>query len=877
MGEIPSACNVDRTFPIDHLLHAGKPVDEANESATHANRLLVKSNLPLIFFFGIFVALAGLSAGAQTPQPAFNTSMKPFIQAHCVDCHGADTHKAGLRLDTLAADFYDGKKAGTWERVFDKLMSGEMPPKKRERPPQRDFTAAVQFLWTQLYSASLAQQQKQGRVVVRRLNATEYENTLHDLLGTNVPLKDLLPEDASAAGFDNVSTALDLSPTHVLFYQQAAAKAIASVVPQHPPVVFSDTRDAREIVKRASGMSQAMNRFARMDGEALIIYGKLPEFNACKTAVVPAAGRYRVKMTASAVGTEGRPLTVGLLTAEETGHYEPALRDVRDIPADSPAVIEFEMDLAARQSFVVNMLKQWDRRGLTKPLAEYTGPGLQVEQLSIGGPIEEAFPPKSYESLFAGVPLKARSVAKAESEGAKPPTINEKRPVGAWLADPLMPASANPRKDAERLIRDFLPRAFRRPVSEEVAQHFIQRVLAKLDKKQSFFDAMTYGYKLILSSPNFLFLMELPAATATGDLSSPKLDDYSLAERLSYFLWSGPPDDDLLAAARKGELTKPATLAAQVERMLNSPRVHRFTDNFTGQWLDLRKMNFTIPDPQLYSDFDYLLQWSMPQETQLFFEEVLAKNLSLLEFVDSDWSMLNARLAELYGIPGVEGSSFRKVKLPAGVHRGGVMTHGSILKVTADGTRTSPVLRGKWILDRIIGKPPSPPPPDVPAIEPDIRGATTIRQLLDKHRNTPACATCHIHIDPPGFALETFDPIGTWRDAYRVTAKTPGGIIPLPDFNSRPVYRGPAVETGGQTPDGRAFKSIEDYKKILLENKDQLARSLTQKLIIYATGADIQFADREVVEQIVAKLRAKNYGFRTLVHEIVQSRVFLNK
>jgi hypothetical protein len=320
-------------------------------------------------------------------------------------------------------------------------------------------------------------------------------------------------------------------------------------------------------------------------------------------------------------------------------------------------------------------------------------------------------------------------------------------------------------------------------------------------------------------------------------------------------------------------------LHSQAERLLHSPLAHRFTENFAGQWLDLRKIDATIPDPQLYGDFDYLLLWAMPRETQLFFEEVLHNNLPVTDFVHSDWTMLNERLAALYGIPGVTGNDFRKVPLPPEAHRGGVMTQASVLKVTADGTRTSPVLRGKWVLERIIGKPPQPPPPDVPTIEPDIRGASTIRQQLDKHRNTPACATCHIHIDPPGFALETYDPIGNWRDFYRITTRPDGRAKPIDihAYNQRPVYRGLDVEKGDKTPEGRPFKDIDDYKKILLEDKDQLARNLTQKLIVYATGADIQFADREVVEQIITKVRARNYGFRTLVHEVIQSRVFLNK
>jgi mono/diheme cytochrome c family protein len=824
-------------------------------------------------------ARSGVGASAVQSSPlSFKGTIQPFIEVHCVDCHGADTHKAGLRLDTLPPDFRDEKTGATWTHVFDKIISGEMPPKKRERPPQRDIYAVAQFLYTQLQAISLEHQQKKGRVTVRRLNGTEYENTLRDLLGTNVALKEMLPEDSTTAGFDNVSTGLDLSATHFLLYQEAAAKAVQSVIPISPPIPFSDRRTAEMMVKKGPNFQQTMGRGAKMQGDALVFYTKLPRYGLCSTASVQTAGRYRITMSACSVGGDGKPIPAGFMVVNSSGRESPVLREVREIPHGKPQLIEFEFELGRNQAFVMNLLTSWDIRIFKKPIEEYTGPGLLVEWMQVDGPID-AFPPPSYRNLFGDVPLKARSVVKAEMAGTRVTVINEKRPEQQWYGDPLQPASANPKQDAERLIRAFLPRAFRRPVSEDVQKRFVQQVHAKLDQKYSFFDAMMFGYKLILSSPDFLFLMDSPVsnATAQGDLVSPKLDEYSLAERLSYFLWSTLPDDELLAAARKGELGKPATLHAQVERMLNSPRAHRFTENFSGQWLDLRKIDFTIPDPQLYSDFDYLLLAAMPRETQLFFEEVLRNDLSLLSFIDSDWTMLNERLATLYGIPGVTGNDFRKVKLPPDAHRGGVMTQASVLKVTADGTRTSPVLRGKWILERILGKPPAPPPPDVPAIEPDIRGATTIRQQLDKHRNTPACATCHIHIDPPGFALENYDPIGNWRDFYRVTTRTkeyPQALFPT---NGRGVYRGLDVEKGGVTPAGKPFKDISDYKKILLEDKDQLARSLTQKLIVYATGADIQFADREVVEQIVAKVKAKNYGFRTLIHEIVQSRVFLNK
>jgi mono/diheme cytochrome c family protein len=821
--------------------------------------------------------IPGIAQGADVAG-SFDASIKPLVSGHCTDCHGEDVQKAGLRLDTLPAHLSDDAVMGTWVKVLDKLAAGEMPPKKRPRPPHQEIDVAEQWLTRELHASSLDRQRRHGRVVLRRLNATEYENTLRDLLGTQVEVKDLLPEDNSSAGFDNVSAVLDLSATHLLRYQDAAERAILSTIPIHPPIHYSETTTGREMTKRGPNFREKLTRICKLEGDALIFYSKLPRYGLCESEAVPSAGRYHVQMSACAVGENVKSVAGAFMTVNRSGPEQPVIFDCRDIPAGKPSLIEFDVDLKRYQQFVLNYLNGWDDRVFKKPLEEYRGPGLMVEWIKIDGPVD-AFPSPGYQMFFDGVPLKARSVVMAEAKGSRPPDISEKRSVDEWLNDPLVPDSANPRQDAERLIRAFLPRAFRRPVSEELQRHYVDRVLNKLDEKYTFFDAMLFGYKSILCSPQFLFFTEPGSATpdADGDLPSAKLDDYALAARLSYFLWSSPPDEELLAAAGKGELSKPAALDAQVERMLNSPKAHRFTEDFCGQWLDLRKMDATIPDPRLYGEFDETLSWSMPRETWAFFDEILRNNLSILEFVDSDWSMLNERLAALYGIDGVEGNEFRKVKLPPGCHRGGVMTQASVLKVTADGTRTSPVLRGKWVLDRIVGKPPNPPPPDVPAIEPDIRGATTIRQQLDKHRHTASCAACHAYIDPPGFALETFDPIGGYREYYRVGAQTKRGSGKLPGFVDSRFWIGPDVEQGGQTPDGRSFHDIEDYKRILLEDKDQLARSLTQKLLIYATGADIQFADREVVEQIVADLRGKNYGLRTLVHDVVQSRVFLNK
>ncbi len=831
--------------------------------------------------------------GSVPAQDAFKAKIKPFIDAHCVDCHGAETKKAGLRLDELKPDFNDSRAMATWIKAHDKMVQGEMPPKKRPRPAKDELDAVTHWLHKELHAASLEKQKKEGRVVLRRLNGTEYENTLHDLLALNknVQLKALLPEDNVAGGFDNISAALDVSAAHLLCYQQAAEKAILSAIPAAPMMPWSDKKSGKEIVEKTPTFKDLLGKSVYLKGDALVLHAQIPDFIPIQTPLTTQAGRYKVSVSAYAINTQGKPttLTFRCRPIRERGAHE--IRICKDAPENKPTVFEAEFDMNRETSVRVVGWSIPDRyefflKKVQPPLEKYDGPALVIEWIKLEGPFGP-WPPESYNRLFKDVPMEARSVAKAKAEKRVPPKIAANRPESFWVNyDPFVPYSEKPREDAERLIRDFLPRALRGPVSEDLQKHYVKLVHDRLDQKYTFADAMGHAYKAILSSTHFLFFAEprpalpspkggddvVPLLTEKKDFRSTRLDDHAIANRLSYFLWSSLPDRELLNAAEKKELTKPEGLRAQVERMLKDPKASRFTDNFTGQWLDLRKFNDTTPDRQLYAEFDDLLHWSMPLETELFFEEIVRQDRSLLDFVHSDWSFLNERLARHYGVPGVVGHEMRKVKLPADSHRGGVITQAAILKVTADGTRTSPVLRGKWVLEHIIGKPPAPPPPDIPLFEPDIRGATTIREQLDKHRNTPACATCHGHIDPPGFALENFDAIGGWRDFYRATKQTKKGIV-----KGHRYYRGPDVEIGGVTLDGKAFKNIDDYKKILLEDKDQIARNLTQNLLVYATGAEIQYADREVVEGIVANIRKRDYGFRTLIHEVVQSWVFLHK
>ena len=401
-------------------------------------------------------------------------------------------------------------------------------------------------------------------------------------------------------------------------------------------------------------------------------------------------------------------------------------------------------------------------------------------------------------------------------------------------------------------------------------QRYLAVVKNEMKNGHDFTYSMLAGYTAIICSPPFLYLEEEPG----------RLDNYALASRLSFFLWNSPPDEALLARAHSGELAQPGVLHSEVERLLNDPKSRRFVEAFLDYWLDLRKFDATTPSNTLYPDYylDEGLTEAAIDESRMFFTELLERNLPARNVIDSDFTYLNERLAVHYGIPGVEGGNMRRVSLPAGSVRGGVMTQAIVLKVTANGTTTSPVVRGKWISERILGQIVPPPPSGVPAVDPDTRGAVTIRQQLAQHRADESCAACHNKIDPQGFALENFDVMGGWRDRYRGDAKDK-----IPELgqgkNGWPFdfhYALP-VESQGQLPDGRKFNDVREFKQLILQDEPQIARNLTRQLVVYATGAPIRFSDRAAVEQILEQTKADQYGVRSLVHAIVESDLFLNK
>ena len=784
-----------------------------------------------------------------------------FFEKHCQTCHSGPKPKGKFLLESLSKDFSDKTNRERWQTVLEQVKSGTMPPKGKPRPSEQDAAALTDWIGKRVAAQESARSAAQGRVVLRRLNRAEYANTVRDLLKVDVDLTDLLPLETSTNGFDNSAEASHVSSYLMETYLEAADRVLDAAIASGPrPWMINKRFDIRE----EKSVKPKGSVYRHVD-DGVAIFSSWVSANIRVTLWnfrTRFRGKYRFRISAHGIQTD-KPVSFHVTAGTLQAVTEERILEYYSVPPDKPTVIEFVEQLEPQNCIRIVA----EGLGALPPEIEkvgaenYKGPGLVIQWVDIEGPLLESWPPPSHQVIFGNL----------KQTPAPLPNQPDRKEV----------VSDAPLADAERILRDFARRAFRRPVADEDIKPFLARVQTKLDQKHSFEQALRVGLKAILVSPNFLFLREQIGAkhetSPQKDQPPTKtvaLDDFALASRLSYFLWSSMPDEELFQLAEQRKLHEPDVLRQQVERLLSDPRSKAFTENFVGQWLSLRAIDATSPDRMLYPEYDDILKVSMVKETLFFFEEVLKHDLSLTNFVASDFTMLNGRLAKHYGIPGVEGLDFHKVPLPPDSHRGGVLTMASVLKVTANGTTTSPILRGAWVLDRILGTPPPKPTVDVEAVEPDIRGATTIREQLAKHRENGNCASCHAKIDPPGFALESFDVIGGWREHYRKINE--GDPVTI---NGRRVryLNGPAVDASDVLPNGKQFKNIDDYKQLLLEDKDQLARALADKLISYATGAAPTTADQPQIDAIVARVREKNYGFKSLIHEIVQSEVFRSK
>ena len=493
------------------------------------------------------------------------------------------------------------------------------------------------------------------------------------------------------------------------------------------------------------------------------------------------------------------------------------------------------------------------RRRNKTPITTVKTPGLGIHSVEIEGPLISEFPSAGHKLILKGI-------NRAEIPPRNPDDRNKSKYKPQFEIK-----SANEKADAEQALGRLANAAFRRPVEPREVTPYVKLFQAERAKSEAFEPALRTAAIAVLSSPHFLYLRE-PAGA---------LDDYALASRLSYFLTRTAPDAELLDLAQAGKLR--GNLHAQTERLLKDDRFERFITDFTQSWLNLREMDFTIPDRTLYPEYEPYLRFSMPRETEAFLRELIAGNHPASAIVKTDFAMINDRMAKHYGIDGVAGTQFRKVALPANSWRGGFLSQGSVLKVSANGSATSPVVRGVYVMERILGITPTPPPPNISGVEPDIRGTATLRELLDKHRNVVSCASCHNKIDPLGFALESFDVTGLRRDRFR-NRNSESKRVDVVVRGRQVQYRlGPEVDSSGKFLDGSTYNDFRAYRDYLAKHDDRLARSFAGKLLTFATGRELGFSDRDELDRIVADTAQNKHRLRDVFHRIIRSEIFLNK
>lgn len=854
------------------------------------------------FAVTVSLTLLGIPAVARASE-----SIDAFLVSHCFECHDDLTQKGDLRLDVLSTTEVTEESAETWALILRRLEAGEMPPPKKERPPEDELAEVM--AWTKRgLSEEAASRRGEGGSLTRRLNRLEYENTIHDLLGVEVRLQKLLPEDDTAHGFNTTAEGLRISPVHIQRYLEAADKALQAAVvrrPQGDPEVqrlqYDRESESRFFGQKSKGRMMVLEagelRFYCDPGTEHPAY--LEQFSRITNRQ---PGNYKIRVAARTLDGRGEKVSFGIRTASKKQRLGIETIAWFDAPEDEFEVFESEALFEAGETIILepyrlNMMRrnrglsqyapgdhpmQAKRKDQPKDLPDPSGLALSIGWIEVEGPLIDSKAMETRQRLFAGVPM--APFRKLPEEILTPGHLEELR-----QGDQLTPISTQPERDVRSLLADFLPRAFRRPVTEEEVAAYFEFAEERIARSECFESAMMAAYSAALCSPDFLFL---PGQDGP-------LDNHALASRLSYFLTRSAPDETLRSLADEGRLTDPEVLRNETERLLSSSEAKAFIEDFVDQWLNLRDIHATQPDKYLFPEFfihdgptqfrdDGLLIQSMLNETRLFFADLLERDGSVMQFVDSDFTYLNNRLAEFYKLPPVNGSMLQRVSLPEDSVRGGVITQASVLKVTANGTRTSPVVRGVWVLENILGRHPLPPPPDAGSIDPDTRGSTTIREQLALHQSSSTCASCHRQIDPPGFALESFDPAGQWREVYRTLEgadeaterrpqppAAPGEELRGRDILGTVTYLpSQPVDATGELGSGDTFDGPEQFKQHLLDDPEGIARALASKLITFATGRHPEPGDILELESIVAESQKNDYGLRSLLHGVVQSRLF---
>ena len=783
-----------------------------------------------------WLLVTSVSAGwAQTPP----SSHRALLDRYCVTCHNERLGTAGLMLDTLDVANVAGE-AEVWEKVVRKLRAGAMPPGGRPRPGRAVSAALVTWLETELDRAAAESPNPGRRPAVHRLNRTEYANAVGDLLGLEVDARELLPaDDSDVHGFDNIADVLSTSPALLERYMSAARKVSRLAIGLAPAGPSLRTYDVPQELFQTARMSEdlpfgsrggfAVRHHFPVDGEYVIrvrlqrsLYGHVRGIATRHELDVRLEGSLLERFS---VGGEdaGAPPPAGFGgTIDASPEWEKYASE-----ADAGLDVRVRVDAGTRVVGVSFVPQVWAAEDVRQP--RHVGFGADTSAMLDSDP--------AVESVEIGGPYGVDGPGETPSRER----VFVCRPTG-----PSDEATC-----AATILSTLARRAYRRPVTEADVETLLGFYNAR--PKASFDARIQLGLQMILADPEFLFRVEYdPPDLADGTVY--RVSDLELASRLAFFLWSSIPDDELLDVATRGELGDPAVLRQQVRRMLADARSRALVENFAGQWLVLRNIKDVEPDPNLLPEFDENLREAFGRETELFVESQLRDDRSVVDLLSADYTFLNERLARHYGIPNVYGSHMRRVPVD-GTERGGLLGHGSLLTVTSYPNRTSPVLRGKWLLENILGSPPPEPPPDVPALE--ERGADgqpqSVRARLEAHRANPVCAACHAPMDPLGFALENFDAVGMWRA----------------------TDAGTSIDASGTLPDGREFQGFAGLRALLVtEYRDQFVSTVVEKLLTYALGRGLQYYDAPAVRRIRQDAASSDHRWSSIILGIVESTPF---
>ena len=740
-----------------------------------------------------------LGAGPAQQRIAFESDVLPILSDYCFGCHGNGKKKGDVALDAYKTEASVLQDRKVWEKVLHNLNTHVMPPENKRQPTPDERDRVVRWIETTVFKCD-CDHPDPGRVTLRRLNRAEYNNTIRDLVGVDFQPAEDFPADDVGYGFDNIGDVLSMPPILMEKYMAAAEQVLRKAI-----VTEISTNGPVKRFKAADLKTTAPGEVYGKGGRSLNREGEI--YTAFQ---FPADGEYLLR--ARAFGQQAGP---------EPARMEFRLADrkiqVVDVTAveDSPLVYEVRLnvergDKKVSAAYINNYVNPKD------PDPNNRDRNLIIDYLEVVGPAGPPTLPETHRRIFI-----------------------------------RQPAPGTEKEAARAIIANFAKRAYRRPVKSEEVERLVQ--LTELAKKEgdNFEKGIGLALQAMLVSPHFLFRGELQPEPNNPDSIHP-INQYALASRLSYFLWSSLPDDELFAQAERKTLLK--NLEAQVKRMLRSEKSRALVDNFASQWLQTRNLDLATPDKATFPAFDDALRAAMRRETEMFFETVLREDRSVQDFIDGNYTFLNERLARHYGINGISGPEFQRVSLK-GTPRGGVLTHASVLTITSNPTRTSPVKRGKWVLENLLGTPPPPPPPDVPELKEgkDVMLTGTLRQRMEQHRANPTCAGCHARMDPIGFGFENFDGIGGWREKDG-------------QFD---------IDPAGQLVSGESFHGPEELRAVLLKSKrNEFVRCLSEKMLTYALGRGLEYYDKCAVDQITKDLRKKSYRFSSLIIEVVKSTPF---